>query len=163
MAISIADKFYAGYFVLHTLVTAMDCGALIRYEERSTFHKNMFDIMINKYEDPLMKYPPAFLYSFLLLEAFIQWPFFPYAAYSLYKGKKGCYVGILMYAVEATVTTFACLAEIYWAPTISESSRTSLLLIYSPTFFVPLVMMIDFGYRISKWVPANDPSKLKTK
>lgn len=60
---------------------------------------------------------------------------------------------MIMYGVEASVTTFACLVESLCLDQLSQSAKTNLFFIYLPTCVLPLLIALDYYGRVLKWVP----------
>ncbi|KAK9478417.1 transmembrane protein 97 [Lipomyces japonicus] len=151
------DFFYFIYFVLHTFVSVLiDSAGVIPAESRPWFQQVVLKIQIEQNKDPLLRDVPSWLWVFLVVELLFQVPVFIVGAWSLKKNAKKIYPLLLVYGVNASITTLACLAELAWHADLTEDERSNLLLIYLPTFLIPLVMGVDMFFRIGKWIAPSD-------
>lgn len=156
------DTFYAGYFVIHFFVTLLvDAAICLPPVLRFRIQDRLLELHLELNNDTLIAERPVWLQAFVWLELIFQAPFFVWAAFRLTRGnRKGCYLACLVYGVEASVTTFACLAEIACDARRDAVTKTRLLAIYLPSFLIPAYMTWDFYGRLKLFV---DRKSLKTK
>lgn len=74
-------------------------------------------------------------------------------------GDKKIYLPSLIYGVEAAVTTFACLVELFYLD-VPQSDFTKLFGFYLPTLIIPVFLSIDMYQRLSALI---FPPKTKEK
>ncbi|CAN6663828.1 hypothetical protein TRVA0_035S00958 [Trichomonascus vanleenenianus] len=158
------DLAYAIYFVIHIVVTLLiDSTIAIPREYLFDIQKHLGDFHIASNKDLLVESRPIWLQSFVWVELLFQTPFFLIATYGLIKDCKKTYILILIYAVEAAITTFGCLAEVLYLDGLSPSERTNLFLLYLPTCIIPLAMGLDIAKRIASLIgTAAQAEKVKT-
>ncbi|KAK9450376.1 transmembrane protein 6/97 [Limtongia smithiae] len=154
------DFFYFVYFILHIFVTCVvDSAGLLPPSRRAWFQTALLQVQIEQNKDPLMANPPVWLRLYLLVELVVQLPIFIFGAIALYKNSRKVYIALLIYGVNASITTLACLGEIVWgypnAP-LTFDERASLFWIYLPTFLIPLAMTIDMVDRMVRWTIVDD-------
>jgi hypothetical protein len=109
----------------------------------------------------------VWFHSFLLLEAFFQFPVFVVGIYGLWKDSRSIYMLLALYGSSTATTTLACLAYIWSTPitspttlalglvSVTSEQKMMLLSSYVPFFVVPLVMAVDMAYRVTE--PAYKP------
>lgn len=68
---------------------------------------------------------------------------------------------MLIYAVEAATTTFACMVEAFALGELTLAEKLNLQCLYAPILLVSLGMTVDMFARISKWVPREEFDKAK--
>ncbi|KAK9325407.1 transmembrane protein 6/97, partial [Lipomyces orientalis] len=145
------DAFYFVYFILHIFITvAIDSAGILPPDSRPSFQKALLKIQIEENKDPLMANVPVWLYTFIGLEVFFQLPMFIGGAWGLYKDYRKTYIVLLVYGVNATITTLACIAELAWNEefTLTQAERQKLIWIYFPTFLIPVLLAVDMATRI---------------
>uniref|UniRef100_A0A060T2R5 Efficient mitochondria targeting-associated protein 19 n=1 Tax=Blastobotrys adeninivorans TaxID=409370 RepID=A0A060T2R5_BLAAD len=154
------DKFYVAYFVMHLVISVvMDSGAVIPEQYQFGLQRQLNQFHIEQNNDLLMAAPPTWLKSFLWIELVFQVPFFVIGAIGLCKGCKKTYPLILVYCVEAAVTTFGCLAEVSFMDALTTSEKINLAAMYMPMVLIPVVMGIDFYRRILSWIPGKEKTQ----
>ncbi|KAK9380404.1 transmembrane protein 6/97 [Kockiozyma suomiensis] len=156
------DCFYFTYFIIHTLITAfVDSATIIPNEYLLDVQSTLLELHIEMNNDPLVRNPPAWFVIFVIIEIAFQLPFFVVAAIAFYKDSKQIYVLTLIYAVNASLTTLACIIEFMYgfqnlsADEFSDEDRTNLVWVYLPTFVIPLFMMYDMTRRVAVLVASS--------
>ncbi|KAK9358641.1 transmembrane protein 6/97 [Lipomyces starkeyi] len=160
------DTFYFVYFVLHIFITLIiDSAGVIPPDSRPTFQKALLKIQIEENKDPLMANVPVWLYTFIGVEVLFQLPVFIGGAWGLYKDYEKTYIALLIYGVNASITTLACIAELAWNEEfmLSRVERQKLIWIYFPTFLIPLILTVDMAVRIAKWDVSGDAKPIDRK
>lgn len=143
------DGAYVCYFVLHIVITVLiDAAIALPEQYQLPLQKQLLAYHVRTNSDLLIVDSPVWLRSFVWLEILLQLPFFFWAAADLLRGRKRVWPAIVAYGVEASTTTYACLAEVVFMDASPEIKR-NLLGLYVPTLALPLVMAIDFGRRIA--------------
>lgn len=172
--------------IIHTLITAfVDSATIIPNEYLLDVQSTLLELHIEMNNDPLVRNPPAWFVIFVIIEIAFQLPFFVVAAIAFYKGtyirsnkiktnlqsryltllllkdSKQIYVLTLIYAVNASLTTLACIIEFMYgfqnlsADEFSDEDRTNLVWVYLPTFVIPLFMMYDMTRRVAVLVASS--------
>ncbi|KAK9338957.1 transmembrane protein 6/97 [Lipomyces starkeyi] len=161
------DTFYFVYFVLHIFITLIiDSAGVIPPDSRPTFQKALLKIQIEENKDPLMANVPVWLYTFIGVEVLFQLPVFIGGAWGLYKADfKRTYIALLIYGVNASITTLACIAELAWNEEfmLTRAERQKLIWIYFPTLLIPLILTVDMAVRIAKWDVRGDAKPIDRK
>ncbi|KAK9365012.1 transmembrane protein 6/97 [Lipomyces kononenkoae] len=160
------DAFYFVYFVLHIFITvAIDSAGVIAPDSRPAFQKALLRVQIEENKDPLMANVPVWLYTFIGVEVLFQLPVFIGGAWALYQDYKKAYIALLIYGVNASITTLACIAELAWNEEyeLTGDERQKLIWIYLPTFLIPLILTVDMTARIAKWEPRSDFKRTASK
>ncbi|KAI8645810.1 hypothetical protein BD408DRAFT_381472 [Parasitella parasitica] len=133
-----------------------------------TFFQQLNGTYIALLNDPFMdKTSPVqwWFKSFLLCEAFLQLPFFFFAAYGVFKDKSWVRLPLAVYCAHVMTTVLPCLAEIVLNTTygLEKYQRNILLMLYSPYFFIPLIGLVDSCIRITNKLKANDAAMVEKK
>ncbi|KAK7205934.1 transmembrane protein 6/97 [Myxozyma melibiosi] len=164
------DCFYFIYFIIHAFVTAfIDIGIIIPRDYRLKIQSNLLDLHVSMNNDPLLKNPPAWFVSFVVIEGIFQLPFFVVGAIAFYRDSKKVYIPTLVYGVNASLTTLACLIEITYGfrnlspEELSDGDRVGLFWVYFPTFVIPLFMIVDMMRRLWVLVPSGVVDDKKTR
>ncbi|KAK9470268.1 transmembrane protein 6/97 [Dipodascopsis tothii] len=150
------DRFYFAYFILHVFITiVIDSGVVVPAQYRPRFQQNLLDIQILKNRDPLLADVPPWFYLFVWIEVLVQLPFFVYGAWAMYTNYKRAYSLMLVYGVNGSLTTLACMYEIWSHKTLEMGFKLNLEWMYLPTFLIPLVMVFDMYFRLSTIISQN--------
>jgi len=163
------DLLYFVFFLIHVPNTILvDCQALYPRHLVPDAIANLPKLYVGMSNDPLIG--PAMGYfgasenyiwfkTFLVLEAFFQFPVFVLGLRGLWNGSKSIYVLLLVYAASTTTTVLPCLAVLLNTPlasaeilaahtiAITPSQRILLLSSYVPFLLIPLVMTVDMAFR----------------
>ncbi|THH20438.1 hypothetical protein EUX98_g8585 [Antrodiella citrinella] len=144
----------------------VDCQALYPRHLIPDVIANLPKLYVGMSNDPLIG--PAMGYfgqsenyvwfkTFLLLEAFFQFPVFVLGLRGLWKGSKSIYVLLLIYAASTSTTVLPCLAVLLSTPvtsspvantvSITPEQRILLLSSYVPFLLIPLLMTVDMAFR----------------
>lgn len=146
----IRDRLYVGYFILHLFITLLIDSAIVLPENWVLrFQRQLLDLHVRLNSDLIVQTKPIWLQTFVWVEILFQTPFFVWAALDLTAGNRRVWPAILVYGVEASTTTLACVVESAMLP-LGLSERMNLVFIYLPTFVVPLILLVDFFWRIQK-------------
>ncbi|KAK9235639.1 transmembrane protein 6/97 [Lipomyces kononenkoae] len=160
------DAFYFVYGVLHIFITvAIDSAGVIEHDSRPGFQKALLKVQIEENKDPLMANVPVWLYTFIGVELLFQLPVFIGGAWALHRDYKKAYIALLIYGVNASITTLACIAELAWNQEfeLTGGERQKLIWIYFPTFLIPLILTVDMAARIAKWDPHGNAKRTVNK
>ncbi|ODQ63588.1 hypothetical protein NADFUDRAFT_62177 [Nadsonia fulvescens var. elongata DSM 6958] len=178
------DYFYFAYFLLHIPITLL-IDISLALPDLTPLHTFLLDFHIKSNKDLLNANPPNWLVVFVFMEILFQLPFFFWGAYRLYTVKRipnsvedapdhmdqnangKLYLWILIYGLNASITTLGCIAEIFkFGPSqlnlLSNDDVTKLVSVYLPTFLIPFGMAVDMVLRISSIFKYNESLKLKT-
>lgn len=148
--------------LFHVLITlAIDSTIALPEEYQLGFQKYLAQVHLDQNKDLLVASRPKWLQGFVWVELLFQTPFFIGAAIGLTKDCKKTYLWILLYCVEAAITTFGCLVEVVYLDGLTQNEKLNLFFVYLPTCLVPLAMGYDFWKRVSKWVPTSTTTKNK--
>lgn len=150
------DLVYVLYFVQHIVITILiDCTIVIPEQYLFEIQSKLGRFHVESNNDLLVANARPWLKGFVWVEVLIQLPFFFYGAYQFYKGSKKVYIPTLVYAVEAAVTTFACLVELFYID-VDQKTFISLFLMYLPIFVIPSLMVLDMSVRLGSFITANE-------
>lgn len=174
------DLVYFIYFIQHAIVTVLiDSTVVIPREYQLPIQQFLSDFHIESNKDILLLQKPIWLQSYIWLELLFQLPLFIIGPYYLLKGikiktsnnpfisiltfhfffflllidNKNIYIPMLIYAVEASTTTFACLIEVLFLNQLTLSEKSNLAALYAPILAVGLLMLVDMAVRIGSWIP----------
>lgn len=103
-------------------------------------------------EDFIVLEKPAWFMSFIYVEILFQLPFFVYGGYKLLTKSQTptTYLWMLVYGVNASLTTLACLAEVWAREGLVDSVKYNLLAVYAPFFFISGVIVVDVFQRLQQ-------------
>lgn len=155
MTMNLTDKFYFGYFLLHIPITILIDSCIVIPEAYRTGIQDTivkFHILSNK--DFLVSSPPAWLQIAVIFELIFQLPIFVIGCYTVYFHILENYIWLALYGLNASLTTLFCLYEIYVYGNdvegfvLTVGDKLGLMGVYLPTFLIPLVMLIDFSFRV---------------
>lgn len=139
--------------MFHALITiAIDAAIAIPDAYLFDFQKSLIGYHIRQNNDLLVLAKPAWLQAFVWLEILFQLPLFIIAPVALWRDVKSLYPIMLIYGIEASVTTYACLAETLYLE-LSQPAKMTLFFVYLPTCVLPLFIAIDYYRRILTWIP----------
>lgn len=142
------DRLYVWYFVFHVFITWLIDSAIVLPDRfLSQVQRQLLEFHVRQNSDLLVQTKPIWLQAFVWVELLLQTPFFIWAALDLTAGRTRIWPAILVYAVEASTTTLACLVECALLP-LTLDQRINLVMIYLPTFVVPFILLVDFWSRI---------------
>ncbi|CAO3639237.1 unnamed protein product [Mucor hiemalis] len=91
--------------------------------------------------------------SFVYCEAFVQLPFFFFAAYGVFKDKNWIRLPLAIYGAHVMTTVLPCLVELFFNQELfglSDIQRNCLLGLYAPYFLIPCLGLVDSFFRIHK-------------
>ncbi|XP_020818913.1 sigma intracellular receptor 2 [Phascolarctos cinereus] len=155
------------YFVMHIPITLLfDMQALLSANLFPTEVTDMLKWYVQAFKDPLMLNPPSWFKSFLFCELVFQLPLFPFAAYAFFKGScKWIRIPAIIYSVHTMTTLIPISAHILFE-SFTQGPRTlqerlSLLSIYAPYFFIPLILL--FFMLWSPYYSSDEKKKRKTR
>ncbi|VEU23783.1 DEKNAAC105048 [Brettanomyces naardenensis] len=160
------DTAYFFYFLIHTPLTLLiDDTFLIPAKYQLPIQRTLYEYQVVHNKDFLASELPLWMQYFVAVELVFQLPVFLISIGNYLKnGSKRLstwlYPFILMYAFNAAFTSFQCLVYIYiQGPSygLSSDETYTLLGLYTPTFVIPMLMIIDITVRLLKQSP-----KLKT-
>lgn len=148
------DTFYYWYFLIHIPITVvMDSCLVIPAESRHWIQQFLLDFHLDVNKDFLIDHPPIWLQVFGLFELFVQLPIFVLAPFALRRNSRKIYVVMTIYGFNAFLTTLVCLVYVYLkgeAHGLTVEETWNLFALYVPYFAIPLVMMLDCGWRVMK-------------
>ncbi|KZV63581.1 hypothetical protein PENSPDRAFT_657202 [Peniophora sp. CONT] len=165
------DAVYVGYFLIHIPVTLLlDLQSIYPAAITPAWFRAIPVWYVGFSNDPLIagamglvKSTPtefAWLKSFMWLEVVFQLPLFFWGAYGLWKDSFSVYVPILIYGASTATTTLACVALVLGTSStsaatieagiasVTSAQRAKLLADYLPFLFLPLLMVLDIGWRM---------------
>ncbi|KAB8283615.1 transmembrane protein 6/97 [Yarrowia lipolytica] len=148
---STRDTFYGWYFAIHFVITLMvDGGFAIPAAYKLPGQQFMEDFHVASNKDFIVLEKPAWFMSFIWIEILFQLPFFVYGAYKLLTktATPTTYLWMLVYGVNASLTTLACLAEVWARAGLTDALRYNLLAVYAPFFFISGYIVIDVFQRL---------------
>lgn len=110
----------------------------------------MEDFHVAQNEDFIVFEKPAWFMSFIWIEILFQLPFFVYGAYKLLTktATPTTHLWMLVYGVNASLTTWACLAEVWAREGLTAAVRYNLLAVYAPFCLISGVIVIDVFQRL---------------
>ncbi|XP_055513556.1 sigma intracellular receptor 2 [Leucoraja erinacea] len=146
------EYIFSFYFISHIPITlAVDMQALL---PRSMFPgalQGLLDWYSARFKDPMLLDPPPWFSVFILCEAVLQMPFFPFAAYAFYKGScSWIRMPAIVYSTHVATTVVSTLGHIlfndfskstYPGPN-TLSDRLTLTAIYIPYLIIPLLILL---------------------
>lgn len=142
------DTIYIAYFGIHIVITVLiDAAIGLPDSWQLPIQRQLLAFHVESNSDLLVIASPVWLRAFVWLEILLQLPLFFWAIWDLAKQRKRVWPAIFAYGVEASTTTYACLAEVLFMDT-EPAIKKNLLGLYIPTLVVPLIMAVDFGRRI---------------
>lgn len=150
------DTFYYWYFIIHIPVTIiMDSTMVIPEVYQPSFQRWLAEFHITANKDFLLQEMPLRLQISATFELFVQLPIFFLAARALRRNCQKIYVLMTVYGFNAFFTTLLCLAYAYRdAPKhgLTAAETYNLLGLYTPYCLIPLVMMLDCGWRATQLI-----------
>lgn len=163
--ISGIDRFYIVYFLIHIPITIIiDSCIIIPEEQRFQLQRQFLEFHISSNKDFLLVNLPLWLRVFGLFELFVQLPFFFVGSYMLFKQLKQVYPLMLIYGFNASFTTLVCLVHIlcdYQGAGLTAGESYKLAALYIPYLIIPLVMLVDYSFRINHSLLIAVPSYKK--
>ncbi|XP_019366583.1 PREDICTED: transmembrane protein 97 [Gavialis gangeticus] len=143
---------FALYFLSHIPITLLiDLQILVPastvYPQKLT---EMLKWYMESFKDAMMLESPAWFRTFVYCEAFLQLPFFPFAAYAFFKG--GCKwirTPAIIYSTHVATTLLPVLAHILFhdfsqskqqGPQ-AQQERLTLMSVYIPYLLIPLLIL----------------------
>ena len=152
---------YIIYFVTHIPITiCVDMQGLFPhiYPAKLT---NMFSWYISTYNDPLMASPPVWLRTFLILEAFVQLPFFFWAAYCLCQRLNVIRIPMVAYGAHVATTVAPILMEFIMDADLTKNEKATLVSFYSPYLVIPLMLLWEFSRHAEPLTAKKTKAKTK--
>ncbi|XP_007485650.1 sigma intracellular receptor 2 isoform X1 [Monodelphis domestica] len=135
------------YFLSHIPITLLfDSQALVTSDKFPNELTDMLKWYAQAFKDPLIKDPPSWFKALVFCELVFQLPFFPFAAYAFFKGScKWIRIPAIIYSVHTTTTLIPIGAHILFETfprgPMTFQERLSLLSIYIPYFFIPVILL----------------------
>ncbi|KAI7908132.1 uncharacterized protein BX663DRAFT_493083 [Cokeromyces recurvatus] len=156
------------YFISHIPITIFfDLQNLYPEWLLPTFLSQVHGSYIALLADPFMDRSRETMWwfkSFSLCEAFLQLPFFFFAAYGLLKDKSWVRLPLAVYGAHVMTTVIPCLVEVMFNQEyygLTNLQRNCILFLYFPYFLIPLVGLVDSYIRITKVIKVNDNAAKK--
>lgn len=138
---------------------------IIPKEYQLGIQKFILDYHISLNKDFLLVQLPLWLKVFANFEMFIQLPIFFIGSYKLKQKSLTVYPILMIYGFNAFFTTLVCLIYVWYDGVdngLSDIDIYKLIAVYLPYLFIPLVMLLDCGIKVTrllKSVEANQNSK----
>lgn len=158
------DTFYFLYFLLHIPITVLiDSALAIPKEYQLNVQKSLLEFHIGQNKDFLLANPPYWLTVFGWIELVLQLPFFFIGAAALFKRTTKVYPYMVVYGLEASITTVCCLVTIWVegeANGLNYGDIISLIGVYLPTFIIPFYMACEVLSR--NWGTSKEAGLKKT-
>ncbi|XP_061418155.1 sigma intracellular receptor 2 [Lethenteron reissneri] len=154
-ALRALEWIFVFYFASHVPITLLfDSQALLPKGAIPSLLSDPMKWYIQKFKDPLMANPPAWFFTFIYCEIFLQLPFFPIAAYAFYKGgRRWIRIPALVYASHVATSLLPILSHVllqdFTVPPGTKGvvgpsnvhERLSLAAVYLPYLLVPLLII----------------------
>lgn len=148
------DTFYYWYFLIHIPITVIiDSCLVIPKENRHWLQQLVFDFHVLTNKDFLLEKPALWLQVFGWFELVVQLPIFLIAPIALARHSSKIYVVMAIYGFNAFLTTLVCLAYVLdkgEAHGLTVEETWNLFALYVPYLVIPLAMMLDCGWRVTK-------------
>ncbi|ORZ23233.1 transmembrane protein 6/97 [Absidia repens] len=159
------DLVYFIYFVTHIPVTFLiDFQVFYPASIVPQVLKDALAMFVNDFKDPLMGAdPPHYWFlSFVYCELFFQFIFFFVACHGLWKDSTRCRIGLCIYASHVATTVNASLFEVFLNPAyaLTSTERYTLASFYLPYLILPLIMLVDSYFRLSKALSHTQSKKV---
>ncbi|EFW15200.1 hypothetical protein D8B26_004469 [Coccidioides posadasii str. Silveira] len=146
-----ADVLYIAFFAIHLVVMfAVDLVPLYPDSIRPAALDTLRDFYIDKYHDKFFSEPPQWFRAYILMEAFYHVP----ASILIIRGflKEDAFVSVhlLVWAVQASLTTLTCLVDVWdWTDRTFEE-KSSLTLLYGPYLAFSVLAGLDMFCRLRR-------------
>lgn len=133
---------FLSYFVTHVPITLLIDLQGNWGQHYPQILQDLVAWYIVNFKDFLMDSKPAWFRSFIICEALCQLPFFFFAIYALLHHKNWIRIPAIVYGAHVSTTLFPILAEFIASPTMSNTEKTYLYLIYSPYLLIPVTLCL---------------------
>ncbi|POV98035.1 hypothetical protein PSHT_14249 [Puccinia striiformis] len=169
------DQIYVGFLAIHLIsAICVDLQPLLPHGLQLDGLKRLMNFYLENTSDPLMinahTTDPDYLWFrwFLMHEALFFLPCFILGIHGLIKRTPTIYPLLLAYAAAASTTTATSLIVVVWGDHHVPLTPTKLgflqVLMVSPFFIIPVVLLIDMYIRIQRLIirVPSGPSHLST-
>ena len=149
------DNFYFMYMVFHVPITIfVDSSLVIPPQYQLEITKSLLATHLDANKDFLLVQLPLWLKVFGAFELAFQLPLFFYCAYAIWRQtSKSYYVWMTVYGFNAMLTTLVCMVYVWVDGEVNNLTLAEvyqLEVVYSPYLVIPLIMMVDHAWRITK-------------
>ncbi|EGP85094.1 unnamed protein product [Zymoseptoria tritici ST99CH_1A5] len=144
------DLAYLAFFIIH-IPTILCVDIVPFYPDAYTpaFLNDLRSWYIATYNDRLFTHPPAWFDLYLLIEMLYHLPLSIWAIPALLRDDPLVPLHLLVFALEAAITTATCLAEMLSWEDFREEQKVALGWLYGPYLLLAVFMSGDMFLRLS--------------
>jgi len=160
------DAIFFLYFVSHTVITiVLDVQGVVPAHVVPSSFIALKAWYVDQYKDPFVAAPNAWWFkSFMVSEAFLQLPFFVYAARGLLNDSPKVRLPMIVYGAHVATTTAPLFVELWLnnhTHGLNFEQQVTLTSFYLPYLLIPLVVLWDSYRKVSAAVAKGVASKGK--
>ncbi|KAL1987278.1 hypothetical protein VTN96DRAFT_4306 [Rasamsonia emersonii] len=145
------DLLYLVFFVIHVpLVFLVDIVPLYPPSLTPTFVLRIRDFYIDTYHDKFFESPPAWFRAYNLMELVYHVPLSVWAVGALLRDDPLVPLHLLIWAVQAFLTTLTCLLDMRSWSDRSQEEKFNLSLLYCPYVAFAALLGVDMFLRLRK-------------
>ncbi|KAI5276452.1 hypothetical protein E4T47_00618 [Aureobasidium subglaciale] len=161
MALSIwkrkRDLIYLIFFLTHIpIMFCVDLTPLYPVALKPAFMTNLRKWYITTYRDQFFSSPPAWFDTYIWLEALYHVPLSFWAVPALLRNDPKVPLHLLVFALEAGLTTLTCIADYLSWSNYSATEKIELGKLYVPYLALAILMGLDMFYRLSSMITRSD-------
>jgi len=160
------DAIFFLYFASHIPITiALDAQAVVPALVVPSLFVTLKAWYVDQYKDPFLAAPHAWWFkSFMISEAFLQLPFYVYAAQGLLNDSPKVRLPLIVYGAHVATTTAPLLFELWFnnhTHGLTFEQQATLTSFYLPYLLIPLVILWDSYCKVGAAIAKGVTSKGK--
>ncbi|KAJ3110030.1 Transmembrane protein 97 [Phlyctochytrium bullatum] len=147
------DALFFFYFVIHIPITLLiDIQPFLPQDWYPLAVKDALKMHVDLAGDFLMGKPPTWFASIIACEGLIQFPFFFYAAYGLWKDSPAIRLPSVAYSAHVLTTMVPIVASFLFSGDLqTPQQRAVSMSIYGPWVVIPLLYFYQMTFGFEAW------------
>ncbi|GIJ91291.1 hypothetical protein Asppvi_010256 [Aspergillus pseudoviridinutans] len=143
------DLLYLIFFIIHIpTILLVDAVTFLPTFLQTNFGLQLRAHYIATYQDKFAEAPPPWFAAFVAMELFYQTPLCIWAIPALIRDKAMVPVHLLVFGVQAFVTSLTCLVQMWSWEDRTVAQKQSLTMLYGPYVALGAFMALDMVFRL---------------
>ncbi|KAJ5812630.1 hypothetical protein N7474_008931 [Penicillium riverlandense] len=147
-----ADLAYLIFFAIHVpIIFLIDTVPLQPAFMRMDISLQLREFYVSSYRDKFFEEPaPTWFAVFIWMELFYHVPLSLWAIRGLLRNHPMVPVHLLVFGVQAFITSLTCLADVWTWPDRSVAEKQQITTLYGPYVALGAIMALDMGIRLRR-------------
>ncbi|KAL1969844.1 hypothetical protein VTN77DRAFT_7353 [Rasamsonia byssochlamydoides] len=156
------DLLYLVFFIIHVpIIFLVDITPLYPASLTPRFILRIREFYIETYHDKFFEHPPAWFGAYILMELVYHVPVSVWAVGGLVRDDPLVPLHLLIWAVQAFLTTLTCLVEVWSWTDRTREEKANISMLYGPYVGFAALMGVDMFWRLRKQLVQKTTKKGK--